>query len=141
MASFLKTLPGDIVLIGGFWLCITLTWTEDVRVIEYVKQFAETFPLAGGGALTASKFLELFLPERLEFYTASYRQGGCRYGEMKQELSRAIYEELRPIQEKRREIEASAGYVEKVMKEGAEKARETAQATIEEVKQKMGLLV
>lgn len=86
------------------------------------------------------KFMELFLPEKLEFYTAAYRQGACRYGEMKQELSRAIFDELRPVQEKRKEIESKSGYVEEIMTEGAKKARYVAQQTIEEVKQKMGLL-
>lgn len=56
---------GDTVVFGNYSQ-EGLQWKEDLRVIEYVKQFAETFPLAGGGALTASKFLELFLfpPEK-----------------------------------------------------------------------------
>jgi ATP-binding cassette subfamily F protein uup len=32
-----------------------------MRVIEYVKNIAESFPLAGGGTLSAAQFLELFL--------------------------------------------------------------------------------
>ncbi|MDA3615485.1 ABC-F family ATP-binding cassette domain-containing protein [Polluticaenibacter yanchengensis] len=51
---------GDTVIFGNYDQQ-GLQWKEDMRVIEYVKQFAETFPLANGGALTASKFLELFL--------------------------------------------------------------------------------
>ena len=34
---------------------------HDMRVIEYVKTFAENFPLAKGGSLSAAQFLELFL--------------------------------------------------------------------------------
>ena len=34
---------------------------DDVRVIEFVKNIAENFPLANGGSLTAAQFLELFL--------------------------------------------------------------------------------
>jgi len=51
---------GDTVVFG-YYTQEGLEWEKDMRVIEYVKQFAETFPLDGGGALTAAKFLELFL--------------------------------------------------------------------------------
>ena len=74
------------------------------------------------------KFAELFRPEKLEYYTGAYAQGKLRYAEMKEDLSRAIFDEIKPIQERRREIEAKPGYVEKVIAEGAEKARAKAQA-------------
>ena len=48
-------------VVFGYYTQEGLEWDKDMRVIEYVKQFAETFPLDGGGALTAAKFLELFL--------------------------------------------------------------------------------
>lgn len=85
------------------------------------------------------KYIELFAPDKLEYYASAYTQGGCRYGEMKQELAAAIYRELQPIQEKRREIEARPGYVDEVITAGAQKARETARGTLLEVKEKMGL--
>jgi len=48
-----------------------------MRVIEYVKTFAETFPLAGGGVLTAAKFLELFLfPAEKQYTYLSALSGG-----------------------------------------------------------------
>jgi ABC transport system ATP-binding/permease protein len=67
---------GDTVVFGNYSQ-EGLTWKEDMRVIEYVKQFAETFPLAGGGALTASKFLELFLfPPEKQYTFLSALSGG-----------------------------------------------------------------
>ncbi len=42
---------------------------EDVRVIEYVKNIAENFPLANGGSLSASQFLQLFLFNPDQQYT------------------------------------------------------------------------
>jgi ATP-binding cassette subfamily F protein uup len=67
---------GDTVVFGHYNQ-EGLSWKEDVRVIEYVKQFAETFPLAGGGALTASKFLELFLfPSEKQYTYLSALSGG-----------------------------------------------------------------
>lgn len=50
---------------------------EDLRVIEYVKTFAESFPLASGGSLSAAQFLELFLftPDK-QFTYLSALSGG-----------------------------------------------------------------
>jgi tryptophanyl-tRNA synthetase len=86
------------------------------------------------------KYTELFRPEKLEYYAGEYGQGKLRYKEVKEDLSRAIFDEIRPIQDRRREIEAKSGYVEKVITEGAEKARAKAQITLKEVKGKMGFI-
>lgn len=51
---------GETVVFGNFSQQ-GLEFKEDMRVIEYVKTFAESFPLAKGGSLSASQFLELFL--------------------------------------------------------------------------------
>ncbi|RTL60994.1 MAG: ABC transporter ATP-binding protein [Sphingobacteriales bacterium] len=51
---------GDTVIFGNFSQQ-GLEIKEDVRVIEYVKNIAESFPLAKGGSLSAAQFLELFL--------------------------------------------------------------------------------
>jgi ATP-binding cassette subfamily F protein uup len=51
---------GDTIVFGNFSQQ-GLDIKENLRVIEYVKQFAENFPLANGGSLSAAQFLELFL--------------------------------------------------------------------------------
>jgi ABC transport system ATP-binding/permease protein len=51
---------GDTVIFGNFSQQ-GLEIKEDMRVIEYVKDIAESFPLAGGGSLSAAQFLQLFL--------------------------------------------------------------------------------
>mgnify|MGYP003704151667 CR=1 FL=1 len=51
---------GDTVVFGNFSQ-EGLVYKNDVRVIEYVKDIAENFPLASGGTLSAAQFLELFL--------------------------------------------------------------------------------
>lgn len=48
-------------IVFGYYSQDGLTYKEDMRVIEYVKTFAENFPLADGGSLSASQFLQLFL--------------------------------------------------------------------------------
>ena len=52
---------------------------EDLRVIEYVKTLAESFPLASGGCLSAAQFLQLFLFDPDKQYTyISKLSGGER---------------------------------------------------------------
>lgn len=51
---------GETVVFGNFSQQ-GMEYKEDLRVIEYVKTFAESFPLAKGGSISASQFLELFL--------------------------------------------------------------------------------
>ncbi|MCG7858773.1 ABC-F family ATP-binding cassette domain-containing protein [Flavihumibacter sediminis] len=48
-------------IIFGYYSQQGLQWKEDMRVIEFVKGFAESFPLADGGSLSAAQFLQLFL--------------------------------------------------------------------------------
>jgi ATP-binding cassette subfamily F protein uup len=59
---------GETVVFGNFSQQ-GLDIKENVRVIEYVKSFAENFPLAKGGSLSASQFLELFLFPAEKQYT------------------------------------------------------------------------
>jgi ATP-binding cassette subfamily F protein uup len=67
---------GDTVVFGNFSQQ-GLEYKEDMRVIEYVKTFAETFPLAKGGSMSASQFLELFLfPGDKQYTYLSSLSGG-----------------------------------------------------------------
>lgn len=59
---------GDTVIFGNFSQQ-GLEFKDDVRMIEYVKNIAENFPLAGGGTISASQFLELFLFSPDQQYT------------------------------------------------------------------------
>ena len=93
-----------------------------------------------GGVANLLKFVELFEGvHRRKEYEAQYVGSGIRYGDLKQELAEAIDKELTPIREKRKELEGNPEYVDRVIKEGAEKARVIAGATVKEVKEKMGL--
>lgn len=93
-----------------------------------------------GGVANLLKFVELFLGrERRVAYETLYTTTGIRYQELKEELAVAIFTELEPLQQRRAELEAKPEYVDQVISEGAAKARLIAQATLEEVKQKIGL--
>lgn len=93
-----------------------------------------------GGVANLLKFVEIFegVDKRKE-YESLYIGSGIRYGDLKAELAGAIDKELAPIREKRKELESKPEYVDKVIKDGAEKARAIASVTVAEVKQKMGL--
>lgn len=95
---------------------------------------------ADGGVANLFTFVELFQGEakRAE-YEAQYLRSGVRYGELKKELAEAIFAELQPIQEKRRALESNPEYVDDMIAQGAARSREIAQATVAEVRAKMGL--
>ena len=59
---------GDTVIFGNYSQQ-GLVLKEDMRVIEFVKSMAESFPLAGGGSLSAAQFLQLFLFDPDKQYT------------------------------------------------------------------------
>jgi ATP-binding cassette subfamily F protein uup len=70
---------GDTVVFGNYSQQ-GLQVKEDLRVIEYVKNIAENFPLANGGSLSAAQFLQLFLfsPEQQYTYISKLSGGEKR---------------------------------------------------------------
>ena len=69
---------GDTVIFGNYSQQ-GLVVKEDMRVIEFVKDIAEHFPLASGGSLSAAQFLQLFLFDPDKQYTyISKLSGGER---------------------------------------------------------------
>ena len=69
---------GDTVVFGNYSQQ-GLVVKEDMRVIEYVKNIAENFPLANGGSLSAAQFLNLFLfPPEQQYTYVSKLSGGER---------------------------------------------------------------
>lgn len=66
---------GDTVVFGNYSQQ-GLIIKEDQRVIEFVKDIAENFPLANGGSMSASQFLQLFLFSPEQQYTYISRLSG-----------------------------------------------------------------
>jgi len=94
-----------------------------------------------GGVANLLKFVELFEgQDKRKYYEEKYVGDGIRYGDLKKELADAIFKELKPIQERRKEFENSPAKVNKIIEEGAEKAKSIAKETVREVKEKMGLV-
>lgn len=92
------------------------------------------------GVASLMEFIELFEGEdKRKEYEEKYTTTGIRYGDLKEELANAIFAELKPIQERREELSKDSEYVDRVLKEGAQKARVIAEKTVNEVREKMGL--
>ena len=61
------------------------------------------------------------------------------YGEAKKELLGLIWEYFKPFREKREALEKDPGEVMNILKKGADKAREVASKTLDDVKSATGL--
>ncbi len=74
-----KVNVGDTVIFGNYSQQ-GLVVKEDMRVIEFVKDIAESFPLASGGSLSAAQFLQLFLfdPDKQYTYISNLSGGEKR---------------------------------------------------------------
>jgi ATP-binding cassette subfamily F protein uup len=70
---------GETVIFGNYSQQ-GLQIKDNLRVIEFVKNIAENFPLASGGSLSASQFLNLFLfpPDQQYTYVSSLSGGEKR---------------------------------------------------------------
>ncbi|MDD5339199.1 MAG: tryptophan--tRNA ligase [Dehalococcoidales bacterium] len=64
---------------------------------------------------------------------------GKGYGDFKKALAEVVIEGLRPLQERYQKITGEAGYIDKVLAEGAAKAHPLAQKTLAKVQKAVGL--
>ena len=113
---------------------------------EEIKRKVRSIPTAttsGGemnsGVKTLFTYAKLYIPRDVQKYEEQFKNGSLKFVEVKDAVAEAIFAELKPIQEARKKLEANPDYVDKVIREGAERARVIAQKTVDEVKQKMGL--
>ncbi len=66
---------------------------------------------------------------------------GSGYGDFKVKVAQAVIDKLEPIQKKYKELLANPKYLEDIYKNGAENARKIASKTLQEVKEKIGIIV
>lgn len=113
---------------------------------DEIKKKVRSIPTAttlGGemsvGVKTLFTYAKLYIPNDVKMYEEQFENGSLKFVEIKDAISEAIFSDLKPMQEKRKELESNSEYVNKVIHEGAQKAKVIAQKTVKEVKQKMGL--
>ncbi|MCK5655870.1 MAG: tryptophan--tRNA ligase [Candidatus Aureabacteria bacterium] len=85
---------------------------------------------------------KLFLSEKEEKdLRKRYESGGLKYGEVKKELFEVIWDYFAEARVKREALVNDKEYINRILKQGAEKAREVALGTLKKVKQITGLSI
>ncbi|HET6255617.1 MAG TPA: tryptophan--tRNA ligase [Puia sp.] len=114
---------------------------EDIR-----RKIMKAKTESGSGGAMPEAVANLFLLLRLvagsdvvSKFEADYAGGTIRYGEMKKELAEGMVAFIRPIREKAEAIQNDVPYLRRVMEQGADKARASAQETLKLVREAMGL--
>ncbi|MDR2423946.1 MAG: tryptophan--tRNA ligase [Prevotellaceae bacterium] len=83
--------------------------------------------------------MEIVSPlEKVEYFKEQYSAGSIRYGDMKKELADDICKITLPIRERILEIRENGKYLSDTVINGTAQARESAAATLKEVKKIMG---
>jgi len=94
---------------------------------------------ASAGVIVLFKLIELFQGKDLKSKVEKdYENNGLTYSDIKKSLAKAIYDELTPFQTKRNKIIKDDKFINEVIEQGANKAREIAKKTVSEIKEKMG---
>lgn len=72
-------------------------------------------------------------------YEADFNGATIRYGDMKKQLAEDMVAFITPIREKARRIYNDTGYLQQVINRGTEKARSSAEKTLQQTRKMMGL--
>jgi tryptophanyl-tRNA synthetase len=75
----------------------------------------------------------------VEIMIADHKNGGIGYGDFKKRLFAAYWDRFEPMRTRRAELLADTGYVDAVLKAGAEKARATAAPTLKRARKACGI--
>ncbi|HEY1032651.1 MAG TPA: tryptophan--tRNA ligase [Flavipsychrobacter sp.] len=78
-------------------------------------------------------------PEITDTFRSAYNNCTIRYGDMKKQLAEDMVAFIAPIREKAAELQKDEAQLQKILREGAEKARISASATISEARKLIGI--
>ena len=98
----------------------------DAEMPDYIQNIFQLMSLVSEES-TVQKFRE------------DFNKASIRYGDMKKQLAEDMVKYIAPIREKANDIRSNEAYLRKVIKNGAERARESASKTIEETRKHIGL--
>lgn len=86
------------------------------------------------------QIFRLFAPQdRVDAVHKLYVEGGASYGEVKKELFAVLWEYFRGPREERARLDRDPGFVRAALAKGAQKARDIAVVTLEDVRRKVGV--
>ena len=103
----------------------------------------DSTPVEAPKSIEGSSILALYklVASEADYATmvADHERGGVGYGDFKKRLLAAVSDYFAPFREKRAEIVADPRYVDRVLAEGAEKARVVARMSLARVRDAVGL--
>ncbi len=76
----------------------------------------------------------------IDYFKEKYATCEIRYGDLKKQLAEDLIKTITPIRERIEAIASDDAYLHRVTREGAERARESADKTLREVREIMGIL-
>jgi tryptophanyl-tRNA synthetase len=92
---------------------------------------------AGPGVLNLLSIYQAFAGITEEEIKSEFT--GMRYGDLKKRVAEMVIAHLEPFQERYRRIVSEPGYLDGILREGAERVAPIANSTVRLVKQRMGL--
>lgn len=78
-------------------------------------------------------------PDVIEHFKKTFGDGTIRYGDMKLQLGEDMVKFIAPIREKAKSLQEDTTYLNKIMRHGAEKARESAAQTLQQARKLIGI--
>ena len=78
-------------------------------------------------------------PDTVRTFEDAFNNCSIRYGDMKKQLAEDMVAFISPIREKAESIRQDQAYLNRIMRHGAEKARESAVRTLQEARKLMGI--
>ena len=139
----IKGLDGSAKMSKSLGNTIMLCATEDetAKLIKKAKTDAERFitydPVNRPEVANLLQLISLCTDEEPGEIAQRIASGGG--GMLKNELTQALNEKLRPLRQKRLQLEKEPAYIQDVLKNGVKKAREIAEQTLCEVRKAMNM--
>jgi tryptophanyl-tRNA synthetase len=123
-----------------------LSDTDELIMKKVRKAKTDTQLASATGGVMPEAVSNLFLllkqvstAEVNEFYTAQYHNDTLRFGDMKEQLGEDMVKFIAPIREKAIDLQQDHVLLNRIMKTGAEKARESAAQTLHEARKLIGI--
>ena len=127
----------------GNAIMLSATEDETAKLIKKAKTDGERLitydPVNRPEVANLLSLISLCTQEAPEDVAARIGEGGG--GMLKNELTVALNEELRPLRQKRAQLEKDPAYIRSVLLDGVKKARENAEQTLSEVREVMNMVI
>lgn len=108
-----------------------------MRIVTDSKTVAETKDPAKCNVFALYKLFAS--PEKRAQMAERYRTGGIGYGEVKEELVELVWQYFAPARAKREQLLSDPAKVERILREGAERAKQVIRATLKKARKAVGL--